>query len=114
MIREKRGFTKGVSFRALRPLVQILPYGTLKGSYEKGLLMSHLPVPFTPKPFRSRREKSHDSQIVKEFRAKLQLAEEMISKLAFSLNEIQGMKRKPSASKKLAKVAKILRVGERD
>ena len=76
--------------------------------------MSHLPVPFVPTPLRTRRERSHDTQIVNEFRAKLQLAEEMISKLAFSLSEIQGMKRKPRIAKKLAKVAQILRVAERE
>lgn len=36
-----------------------------------------------------------DVQIVHEFRAKLRMAEDLISKLAYNLREIQGMWRKP-------------------
>jgi hypothetical protein len=72
----------------------------------------HLPVPFRPRPAAYRR----DTQIVREFREKLQLAEEMISKLAFSLSEIQNMKRKPRSKRRptLAQVTKLLRVGDRE
>jgi hypothetical protein len=36
-------------------------------------------------------EPKRDTQIVNEFRTKLRLADEMITKLAFSLREIQGL-----------------------
>lgn len=85
---------------------------------------SHLPVPFRSQPVPYQRilrrtlrtDRLPDTQIVSEFRAKLQLAEEMISKLAFSLSEIQNMKKRPRAKRKttLAQVTKLLRVGDRE
>ena len=39
-------------------------------------------------------DRSQDMQVVQEFRSKLRSAEDLISKLAFSLREIQGVRRK--------------------
>lgn len=59
----------------------------------------------------TRISRAQDSQIVQEFRSKLKVAEDLISKLAFSLREIQGMRRRPKAtSKKVAKSLPILRL----
>ena len=74
---------------------------------------SHLPVPFArARRLRSSLDKCKDVQIVSEFRSKLRTAEEMISKLAFSLKEIQGMRRKKQDAS--GAPAKVLKVGERD
>ncbi len=58
-------------------------------------------------------QKSKDTQVVTEFRSKLKLAEDLISKLAFSLREIQGMGRKTketSNSKSARPPAQVLSV----
>lgn len=48
-------------------------------------------------PLTSQRRRRPDVQIVHEFRAKLRMAEDLISKLAYNLREIQGMWRKPKS-----------------
>lgn len=56
----------------------------------------HLPAPHSPRLPREQkapaRPHRQDVQIVQEFRAKLRLTEELISKLAFNLREIHGLR----------------------
>ena len=55
---------------------------------------TRLPVPYMrTHRLRSSLAKCRDVEIVTEFRSKMRAAEEMISKLAFSLKEIQGMRK---------------------
>jgi hypothetical protein len=62
--------------------------------------------------FRSVIEKRKDLQVVTEFRNKLRQTEDLISKLAFSLREIQGARKKPkTAPKSNSKLAAIKRIG---
>lgn len=49
--------------------------------------------------FRSLQDTKRDLQVVNEFRQKLRVAEDLISKLAFSLREIQGARKKPKKRK---------------
>jgi hypothetical protein len=53
---------------------------------------NRLPVPYRGGKMLLKATK--DTQIVQEFRSKLRRAEELISKLAFNLREIQGLRRK--------------------
>jgi hypothetical protein len=63
--------------------------------------------------FRSVIEKRKDSQVVAEFRNKLRQTEDLISKLAFSLREIQGARRKPKTKPKSnSSLAAIQKIGQ--
>lgn len=67
----------------------------------------HLPVPVTGRRNTSRAPAARlaartSHQIVTEFRAKMKAAEDLISKLAFSLREIQGLRRRPAKPQALA------------
>lgn len=83
---------------------------------------SLLPVPrrsrlLTPRTaaraFRSVLETRKNVQIMNEFRSKMRLAEDLISKLAFSLNEIQHARRRPKKKEtKSRKPAAVLLVSD--
>ena len=60
--------------------------------------------------FRTMLERNRDNQVVTEFRTKMRVAEDLISKLAFSLKEIQGARRRKPKSEK-AKPANLFHVG---
>lgn len=82
----------------MRPKMFLLPLP----AHDRKLLPSLRGIGFissrtgsSPKTQRPK-DKRADTQMVQEFRAKLRLAEEMISKLAFNLREIQGAWRKTS------------------
>lgn len=61
------------------------------------------------------RKKMRDTQIVQEFRSKLRVAEEMVSKLAFNLREIQGLwNRTPENENVSGTPAAVIPVGKPD
>src|SRR4051794_33017886 len=82
---------------------------------------NHLPVPRrstgrlltssrAARAFRSVLESRRNTQVVNEFRSKMRVAEDLISKLAFSLKEIQGARRRKPKKSEKAKPANLLSV----